>query len=129
MWGLSFKPNTDDMREAPSLVIINNLLKEGATVTAYDPVAMEEAKHDLGDTITYAEDEYTALKGADALLVVTEWPEFRIPDFKEINSRLKNKLIFDGRNIFDRNEMQKLGMEYHCVGIRSEYKKAEPQQA
>ncbi len=129
MWGLSFKPNTDDMREAPSLVIINNLLKEGATVTAYDPVAMEEAKHDLGDTITYAEDEYAALKGADALLVVTEWPEFRIPDFKEINSRLKNKLIFDGRNIFDRNEMQKLGMEYHCVGIRSEYKKAEPQQA
>lgn len=129
MWGLSFKPNTDDMREAPSLVIIENLIKEGATVTAYDPVAMEEAKHMIGDSITYAENEYDVLDGADALLVVTEWPEFRIPDFGDIKSRLKNHLIFDGRNVFERKEMHKLAIEYHCVGVRTDVKKAEPQRA
>lgn len=119
MWGLSFKPNTDDMREAPSLVIIDHLLKEGAEVSAYDPVAMDEAKHMIGDKITYAEDEYAALEGADALLIVTEWSEFRIPDFEELKEKLKNKIIFDGRNIFDRTEMEKLGFEYDCIGIRS----------
>ncbi len=129
MWGLSFKPNTDDMREAPSLVIIDNLIKEGATVTAYDPVAMEEAKHMIGDKINYAKDEYEALQDADALLVVTEWPEFRIPDFEDVKSRLKGHLIFDGRNIFERSEMKKIGMEYHCVGLNTETKKAEPQNA
>ncbi len=129
MWGLSFKPNTDDMREAPSLVIIDNLIKEGATVTAYDPVAMEEAKHMIGDKINYAKDEYEALQDADALLVVTEWPEFRIPDFDDVKNRLKGHLIFDGRNIFERSEMKKIGMEYHCVGLNTETKKAEPQNA
>ncbi len=129
MWGLSFKPNTDDMREAPSLVIIDNLVKEGATVTAYDPVAMDEAKHMIGDKINYAKDEYTALEGADALLVVTEWPEFRIPDFDDVKARLSGHLIFDGRNIFERSEMKKMGIEYHCVGLNTEEKKAEPQNA
>ncbi len=129
MWGLSFKPNTDDMREAPSLVIIDNLVKEGATVTAYDPVAMDEARHMIGDKIAYAKDEYEALDGADALLVVTEWPEFRIPDFNNVKSRLSGHLIFDGRNIFERSEMKKIGMEYHCVGLNTEEKKAEPQNA
>ena len=129
VWGLSFKPNTDDMREAPSLVIIENLLKEGATVSAYDPVAMDEARHTLGDKINYAKNEYDALVDADALLVVTEWPEFRIPDFKDIKSRLKNHLVFDGRNIFEPSEMKKLGFEYHCVGLKTEVKKAEPQKA
>ena len=129
MWGLSFKPNTDDMREAPSLVIIDNLVKEGATVTAYDPVAMDEARHMIGDKINYAKDEYTALEGADALLVVTEWPEFRIPDFDDVKSRLSGHLIFDGRNIFERSEMKKMGIEYHCVGLNTEEKKAEPQNA
>lgn len=119
MWGLSFKPNTDDMREAPSIVIINQLLEAGATVTAYDPVAMEEAKHDLKDTITYAKDEYEALDGADALLVVTEWNEFKTPDFKDVSKRLKNKIIFDGRNIFDRDLMEERGYAYFCIGVKS----------
>lgn len=120
MWGLSFKPNTDDMREAPSLVIIDKLLAEGATVVAYDPVAMEEARHMIGDKVEFAKNEYEALDNADALLIVTEWSEFRIPDFKDVKSRLKNKIIFDGRNIFDREEMIKQGFEYHCIGVRSE---------
>ena len=119
MWGLSFKPNTDDMREAPSIVIINKLLAEGATVSAYDPVAMEEAKHDLGDTITFAKDEYEAVKGADALLVVTEWSEFRVPDFEEIKGDLSAPIIFDGRNIFDIQRMADLGFEYYCIGVKS----------
>ncbi len=119
MWGLSFKPNTDDMREAPSVVIIEKLLSEGATVSAYDPVAMEEAKHDLGDRIEYCENEYETLDGADALLIVTEWNDFRAPDFKKLKSKMKNALIFDGRNIFEREEMNRQGFEYHCIGQRS----------
>ncbi len=119
IWGLSFKPNTDDMREAPSVVIINKLLAEGATVSAYDPVAMEEATHDLGDRITYAKNEYEAIEGADALLVVTEWSEFRVPDFEEIKASLKNPLVFDGRNIFSIQRMAELGFEYHCIGVKS----------
>jgi UDPglucose 6-dehydrogenase len=120
MWGLSFKPNTDDMREAPSVVIINQLLDAGATVTAYDPVAMEEAKHMVGDTINYAGNEFEALDGADALLIVTEWSEFRAPDFKDLKSRLKNNLIFDGRNIFNKDDMQRQGIEYHCIGLQTQ---------
>lgn len=119
MWGLSFKPNTDDMREAPSIVIIEKLLAEGASVSAYDPVAMEEAKHDLGDSITYANDEYATLDNADALLVVTEWSEFRVPDFKKLKEKLKQPLIFDGRNIFELDRMADLGFEYHCIGVKS----------
>lgn len=120
MWGLSFKPNTDDMREAPSVVIINQLLEAGATVSAYDPVAMEEAKHTLGDKITYAENEFAALDGADALLIVTEWSEFKAPDFKDLKARLKNTLIFDGRNIFDKGDMERQGIEYHCIGLKTQ---------
>lgn len=119
LWGLSFKPKTDDMREAPSLVIIEKLLKEGASVVAYDPVAMNEAKHTLKDTIEYAMDMYDTLNGADALLIVTEWPEFRVPDFDEINKRLKQKALFDGRNIFDPQDMKKLGYNYYCIGVRT----------
>jgi len=119
LWGLSFKPKTDDMREAPSLVIIEKLLKAGASVVAYDPVAMNEAKHTLGDTIEYATDMYDTLNGADALLIVTEWPEFRAPDFDEINKRLKQKALFDGRNIFDPQDMKKLGYSYYCIGVRT----------
>ena len=109
LWGLSFKPKTDDMREAPSLVIIDKLLKAGASVVAYDPVAMHEAKRILGDTISYSTDMYQTLNKADALLIVTEWPEFRSPDFDEIAKRLGNKVIFDGRNIFDHHDMKKSG--------------------
>lgn len=119
LWGLSFKPKTDDMREAPSLVIIEKLLKEGASVVAYDPVAMKEAKHTLKDTIEYATDMYETLNDADALLIVTEWPEFRAPDFDEISKRLKQKTLFDGRNIFDPQDMKKIGYSYYCIGIKT----------
>src|SRR5262249_2600111 len=118
-WGLSFKPKTDDMREAPSLVIIEKLLKAGADVVAYDPVAMHEAKRILGNRIAYSEDMYNTLNQGDALVIVTEWPEFRSPDFNELSTRLKNKLIFDGRNIFDSRDMKKLGFGYYCIGLRT----------
>lgn len=119
LWGLSFKPKTDDMREAPSLVIIEKLLKAGASVVAYDPVAMHEAQRILGDSISYATEMYNTLNTADGLLIVTEWPEFRVPDFTEISKRLNNKVVFDGRNIFDVQEMKKLGFEYYCIGIKN----------
>lgn len=116
MWGLAFKPKTDDMREAPSLVIIEHLIKEGATVIAYDPVAQEEASRILGDRISFAKDEYDACLDADALLIVTEWPEFRTPNFKVIEKLLKNKVIFDGRNIFEPEEMLDFKFNYYSIG-------------
>ncbi|MCC6181835.1 MAG: UDP-glucose/GDP-mannose dehydrogenase family protein [Bacteroidia bacterium] len=119
LWGLSFKPKTDDMREAPSLVIIEKLLKEGASVIAYDPVAMHEAQRILGNTIEYSNDMYETLNKAAALLIVTEWPEFRVPDFNEISKRLNQKVLFDGRNIFENIEMKKLGFNYYCIGIKT----------
>lgn len=117
MWGLSFKPKTDDMREAPSLVIIDQLIAEGATVKAYDPVAMDETKHMIGDKIKYADDADEALIDADGLLLITEWPEFRIPNFKVMGKLLKNKVVFDGRNIYDAKEMNDLGFAYYGIGI------------
>ncbi|MBL7933257.1 MAG: UDP-glucose/GDP-mannose dehydrogenase family protein [Bacteroidia bacterium] len=119
LWGLSFKPKTDDMREAPSLVIIEKLLKAGASVVAYDPVAMHEAQRILGDTISYTTDMYETLNKADALLIVTEWPEFRSPDFKEFEKRMNSKVIFDGRNIFDHKDIKQLGFDYYCIGINT----------
>ena len=116
MWGLAFKPKTDDMREAPSLVIIDKLLKAGASVIAYDPVAMDEGKRILGDKIEFAKDEYDACIDSDALVLVTEWPEFRIPNFKVLERLLKNKLIFDGRNIYDPDELDELGFKYYAIG-------------
>jgi UDPglucose 6-dehydrogenase len=118
VWGLSFKPKTDDMREAPSIVIINQLMEAGAKVKAFDPVAMEEAHRDLGDSITYAKDEYDAIVDTDALLLVTEWPEFRIPNFNVVSKLLKNKVIFDGRNIYDREELRSLGYTYYGIGLQ-----------
>ncbi|WP_192821711.1 UDP-glucose/GDP-mannose dehydrogenase family protein [Rufibacter sp. LB8] len=120
LWGLSFKPKTDDMREAPSLVIIEKLLAEGAKVKAYDPVAIKEAQHMLGEkeNVSYAKDEYEALIDADALLIVTEWPEFRSPNFSVIGKLLKNKVIIDGRNIYDAKEMQTLGFCYYGIGVQ-----------
>ena len=117
IWGLSFKPKTDDMREAPSIVIINQLLEAGAKVKAFDPVAMEEAHRDLGDSITYSKDEYDALVDADALLLVTEWPEFRVPNFNVVGKLLKNKVVFDGRNIYDREELREMGYTYYGIGL------------
>jgi UDPglucose 6-dehydrogenase len=119
LWGLSFKPKTDDMREAPSLVIIDKLTGAGAKVVAYDPVAMHEAERMIGNKITYATDMYDTLNGADGLLIVTEWPEFRVPDFEEVNKRLNAKVIFDGRNIFDHQDMKKMGYDYYCIGINT----------
>ena len=116
LWGLAFKPNTDDIREAPALKIIEELTNEGATVTAYDPEAMANVKKEIGDTISYAENQYDALIDADALVVATEWSEFRTPDFEKIKSLLKNPAIFDGRNLFDLNQMLDCGFHYESVG-------------
>jgi len=117
VWGLSFKPQTDDMREAPSVVIIKKLLEAGAVVKAYDPIAMEEAKHYLGESITYVEDQYEALIDADCVALVTEWPEFRFPNFKIIKKLMRNVAVFDGRNIYDPEEMKSKGIDYFCIGI------------
>jgi UDPglucose 6-dehydrogenase len=117
IWGLSFKPLTDDMREAPAVVLINKFLEAGAIVRAYDPVAIHEAKRILGDRIIYAKDQYDALTDADCLLLVTEWPEFKFPDFNIIQKLLKTPVIFDGRNIYELAEMKKRGFTYYCIGI------------
>jgi len=118
LWGLAFKPNTDDMREAPSRVLIDQLLARGATVCAYDPVAMQEARHIYqGDArIAFAASPQAALDGADALAIVTEWKEFRSPDFAAIRAALKDPVIFDGRNLYDPAVPRAAGLEYHCIG-------------
>jgi UDPglucose 6-dehydrogenase len=116
IWGLSFKPRTDDMREAPSIVVINSLLEAGAEVRAYDPEAMEEAKHVFGDRISYERSNYEALEGADALLIVTEWNEFRRPDFQRMAELMRNKVVFDGRNVYELSQMQALGFTYYSIG-------------
>ena len=116
MWGLSFKPLTDDMREAPSLVIVNKLLAQGAIVKAYDPAAMAETKRKVGDIIEYGKDKNEVLIDADALIVITEWNEFRMPNFKVASRLMKNKVIFDGRNIYDSNEMKENGFTYYSIG-------------
>jgi UDPglucose 6-dehydrogenase len=116
MWGLAFKPYTDDIREAPSLYNIDALLELGASVSAYDPEAMNHVRNLLGDKITFTKNPYEALEGADALLIVTEWPQFRTPDFERMNSLLKNKVIFDGRNLYELNQMAELGYTYYSIG-------------
>ena len=116
IWGLAFKPNTDDIREAPALYIIDALLAAGATVTAFDPEAMGNVKKLLGDSIQFSQNQYAALQGADALIVATEWNEFRTPDFSTIAALLKNKVIFDGRNLFDLQQIAQLGFHYESVG-------------
>jgi len=116
LWGLAFKPETDDIREAPSLYIIEDLLNAGATVTAFDPEAIKNVKNLIGDKISYANDQYEALKGADALLIVTEWSVFRTPDFEQIDSLLKSKVIFDGRNLYDLQKMTDGGYYYNSIG-------------
>lgn len=116
LWGLAFKPNTDDIREAPALYMIDALTAAGATVTAFDPEAMNNVKKTIGDKITYAESQYAALQGADALIIATEWNEFRTPDFLKIVSSLKNKTIFDGRNLFDVAAIRELGFHYESIG-------------
>lgn len=116
LWGLAFKPGTDDMREAPALVLIEKLRKAGCVVRAYDPAAMGESKRRIGDTIFYACDMYDALLDADALMLVTEWKEFRLPAWGVVKKTMKQPVILDGRNIYDVKELQDLGFVYHCIG-------------
>lgn len=118
MLGLSFKPNTDDMREAPSLVLIDKLLKAGCTVRAYDPVAMDECRRRIGNSITYCTDVYETLQNADALFVVTEWSEFKIMDFKRMKAEMKQSIIFDGRNIYNAGEVAANGIPYFPIGYK-----------
>lgn len=117
VWGLAFKPNTDDMREASSITIINGLLQAGAKVQAYDPVSMEEAKHIFNSEVIFAEDGVAATENADALLLVTEWPEFRLPDWDLVKTKMKGQVVFDGRNIYNAEEMKSRGFEYFGIGI------------
>lgn len=116
VWGLAFKPDTDDIREAPALYVIDELLKGGATVTAFDPEAMTNVKAVYGDKIKFAKDQYEALHSADALIICTEWSVFRNPDFTRVSAELKNKVIFDGRNLYGTDQMQKLGYYYSSIG-------------
>jgi len=117
MWGLSFKPNTDDMREAPALVLIDKFLEAGCKVRAFDPVAMEECHRRIGDVIEYADNIYDALEGCDCLVLVTEWTQFRSPKWDEVKNKLSHAVVFDGRNIFDKAEMSASGFDYFCIGV------------
>jgi UDPglucose 6-dehydrogenase len=119
VWGLSFKPNTDDMREAPSILIIKELVKLGAKVSAYDPAAMGNARFYLKDILEYTTDQYKALIDSDALLILTEWNEFRNPDFELIKKSLKSNLLFDGRNVFEPDKMKELGFSYYSIGRKT----------
>jgi UDPglucose 6-dehydrogenase len=116
VWGLAFKPNTDDMRDAPALVLIEELLNAGAIVVAHDPVAMHEAKRRVGTSIEYAESSYLAIEGADALVVVTDWNEYRHPDFARIKAALRTPIVVDGRNLYDRRKMKTMGFQYESIG-------------
>ncbi len=116
MWGLSFKPETDDMRESTALVMIEKLLKAGCKIRAYDPIAMDECRRRIGEQVTYCRDMYDAVLDADALLLLTEWKEFRLPTWAVIKKAMRNALVIDGRNIFDIEELEENGFEYHCIG-------------
>ena len=116
LWGLSFKPETDDMRESTALVMIDLLLKAGCRVRAYDPVAMDECRRRIGDQVEYCRDMYDCVLDADALLLLTEWKEFRLPSWEVVGKAMKHRLVIDGRNIFDHVELAEAGFEYHCIG-------------
>ncbi len=116
LWGLAFKPETDDMREAPSLTLIDLLLRADVTVKVYDPVAMDECRRRIGDAVTYCHNMYEAADGCDALMLVTEWKELRMPNVETLSSKMKGRLILDGRNILDAEELRQAGFEYHCIG-------------
>jgi UDPglucose 6-dehydrogenase len=118
LWGLSFKPQTDDMREAPALRIIEELLHAGVKIRAYDPVALEEARRRLGENIEFCGDKYEALIDADGLIVVTEWPEFRVLNYKVLIKLMREKVIFDGRNIYEPEELLEYGFTYYSIGRR-----------
>lgn len=119
LWGLAFKPDTDDIREAPALQLIDQLLEEGASISAYDPEAMENVKSLKGDSINYGENEYDVLDDADCLLIATEWSEFRTPEFSKMKEKMKNAIIFDGRNLYEIDYMNEIGFEYYSIGRKS----------
>ena len=116
LWGLAFKPETDDMRESTALIVIRELLKAGCVVKVYDPEAMNECRRIVGDKVTYCDDMYKAAEGADALMLLTEWKEFRLPDWNLVSRTLRRKLVLDGRNIYDKDDLVELGFEYYCIG-------------
>jgi UDPglucose 6-dehydrogenase len=118
IWGLAFKPNTDDVREAPALYLIKALLGEGATVSVFDPEAIENVRAQMDGLLQYAENQYDCLNEADALIIATEWNEFRTPDFQQLSNRMKSKVIFDGRNLFENSQMEELGFHYESIGRR-----------
>ena len=119
LWGLAFKPDTDDIREAPALYVIDKLVAAGATITAFDPEGMDNVKELIGDKISYADNQYDALKNADALIIATEWSVFRSPDFKKVSEELKEKVVFDGRNLYDLDQMKDLGFYYNSIGRKT----------
>nr|DAX50837.1 MAG TPA: putative UDP-glucose 6-dehydrogenase [Bacteriophage sp.] len=116
LWGLAFKPETDDMREAPSLILIDKLLNAGCKVRVYDPAAMTECRRRIGDSVCYATDMYDAALDADALMLVTEWKEFRLPSWAVIKKAMRTPVLLDGRNIYEKKEIEELGFTYHCIG-------------
>lgn len=116
LWGLAFKPETDDMRESTALVMIHLLSEAGCQIRVYDPIAMDECKRRVGDVVTYCRDMYDAVEGSEALLLLTEWKQFRLPDWQKVKDRMKRPLMIDGRNIFDAQEMTDMGFDYHCIG-------------
>lgn len=116
LWGLAFKPETDDMRESTALVMIHLLSEAGCKIRVYDPIAMDECKRRVGDVVTYCRDMYDAVEGSEALLLLTEWKQFRLPDWQKVKNRMKRPLMIDGRNIFDAQEMMDMGFDYHCIG-------------
>jgi UDPglucose 6-dehydrogenase len=116
VWGLSFKPETDDMREAASLTVVNGLLERGAQVRVNDPEAMGSARHHFGDRVIYCDNNYDALEGADALLILTEWQPYRRPDMDRVRALLRAPVVFDGRNLFEPTRMRDTGFEYYCIG-------------
>ena len=116
LWGAAFKANTDDIREAPALYVIDRLLEAGANIVAYDPEAMGNVQHKIGDKIGYAENMYSALENADVLIIVTEWPVFRTPDFDKLKILMRGRVIFDGRNVFDTKDILSSGFDYYSIG-------------
>ena len=116
LWGLAFKPETDDMREAPALVLINKITTAGAIVKVYDPIAIPECQRRIGNKVEYATDMYDAVLDADALLLITEWKEFRMPSWRVLKKTMRDFIVFDGRNIYDKKELQEIGFTYYCIG-------------
>lgn len=119
IWGLSFKPETDDMREAPSLVVIDQLLAHGAEVVVFDPVAMDECKRRLGNKVIYARDMYDAVADADAVALLTEWKQFRVPSWRVVKKAMRGNVVVDGRNIYDHTELADEGLQYSCIGRKA----------